>query len=313
MNNTDVEIIQIAESIAKEKGLARELIISSMEQAIEGAAKKKYGYQNAIKAKINLHNGAIKLYKLFQVLENPEDTYTEINLEDAQTFKPDAQIGDSLLQELPSLDIGRVYAQAAKQVIIQTIREAEKEREYKEFKDRIGDMLTGTIKRIEFGNVIVEIGRTEAMLLKDQLLRTDNFRINDRVKAYIKDVKRENLSAQIQLSRTDNMFLAKLLEIEVPEIEEKTVLNEYILLGYSEPSLIYRLGSKTKIAGNSEEAISLVLNSNIQSIIIENSYLKEFKDLSDKKGIVFRSISKPIVGFNYSKGENVEITIIKLN
>ena len=97
------------------------------------------------------------------------------------------------------------------------------------------------------------------------------------------------------------------------EIEEKTVLNEYVLLGYSEPSLIYRLGSKTKIAGNSEEAISLVLNSNIQSIIIENSYLKEFKDLSDKKGIVFRSISKPIVGFNYSKGENVEITIIKLN
>ncbi len=97
------------------------------------------------------------------------------------------------------------------------------------------------------------------------------------------------------------------------EIEEKTVLNEYVLLGYSEPSLIYRLGSKTKIAGNSEEAISLVLNSNIQSIIIENSYLKEFKDLSDKKGIVFRSISKPIVGFNYSKGENVEIIIIKLN
>ncbi len=97
------------------------------------------------------------------------------------------------------------------------------------------------------------------------------------------------------------------------EIEEKTVLNEYVLLGYSEPSLIYRLGSKTKIAGNSEEAISLVLNSNIQSIIIENSYLTEFKDLSDKKGIVFRSISKPIVGFNYSKGENVEIIIIKLN
>ena len=97
------------------------------------------------------------------------------------------------------------------------------------------------------------------------------------------------------------------------EIEEKTLLNEYVLLGYSEPSLIYRLGSKTKIAGNSEEAISLVLNSNIQSIVIENSYLKEFKDLSDKKGIVFRSISKPIVGFNYSKGENVEIIIIKLN
>ena len=223
MSNTDVEIIQIAESIAKEKGLARESIISSMEQAIEGAAKKKYGYQNAIKAKINLNNGSIQLYKLFQVVENPEDTYREINLEDAQKFKQDAQMGDSLLQELPSLDIARVYAQAAKQVMIQTIREAEQDKEYKEFKDRVGDILTGAVKRIEFGHVIVEVGRTEAMVVKDQLLRTDNFRINDRVKAYIKDVKRDNLAAQIQLSRTDNMFLAKLLEIEVPEIEEKTV------------------------------------------------------------------------------------------
>jgi N utilization substance protein A len=224
INNTNIEILQIAESVAKDKGLSRDIIITSMERAIESAGRKKYGQKHNIKAEINHNTGAIRLYKLFDIVENPEDLYTEISLKDAkQRYRDDVQIGEVITQELPPIDLGRVASHNAKQVIVQELKNAEKAKEYEDFKDRIGEVLIGIVKRIEFGNVIVDLGRTEAVINKPNLLKTDNYRINDRIKSYIKDIKRDNINPQIQLSRTDDMMVVKLFEIEVPEIEEKMI------------------------------------------------------------------------------------------
>lgn len=243
---SNIEILQIAESVAKDKGLPRDVIISCMERAIESAGRKKYGQEHNIKAEINHNTGIVRLYRIFDVVEVVENTYNQISLKDAkQRYREDIKINDIITQELPPIDLGRVASQNAKQVIIQELRNAEKEKEYEDFQDRIGEVLTGIVKRIEFGNVIVDLGRTEAVIKKDQLLKTDNYRINDRIKSYIKDVKRDNINPQIQLSRTDNMMVAKLFEIEVPEIEERIIEIKAVV---RDP------GSRAKIAVFSRES-----------------------------------------------------------
>jgi N utilization substance protein A len=270
MSNINIEILQIAEAVAKEKGLSRDIIISSMERAIESAGRKKYGQENNIKAEINQSNGSVRLYRIFDVVDVPQNIYTEISLKDAQQrYKEDIEIGELIIQELPPIDLGRVASQNAKQVIIHEIRSAEKEKEYEDFKGRIGEVITGVVKRIEFGNVIVDLGRTEAIIKKDHLLKTDSYRINDRIKSYIKDIKRDNINPQIQLSRTDDMMVAKLFEIEVPEIEEKIIEIKGVVRDpgsrakiavFSKESGLDALGSCIGIKGSRVKAVINELN-----------------------------------------------------
>lgn len=235
----NLELLQIAEAVAREKSIPRDVVISSMELALSTAARKKYGTENNIKAEISTKTGEVKIYRLFEIVENAEDLFTQISLDDAQRQNPDYKIGDFVSEELPPIDLGRVAAQSAKQVIIQKVKEAEREKQYVDFKDRVGEILRGIVKRIEFGNIYVDIGRTEAIIKRDQLIPNETFKINDRIKAYVQDVRRDPKGPQIFLSRTDGMFLAKLMDIEIPEVYE----------GQIEIKAIARdPGSKAKVA-----------------------------------------------------------------
>ncbi len=233
------EILQIVEAVSREKNIPRAVIIEAMEQAVQLAGRKKYGYENNIKAEINQNTGEILLYRLFQIVEKVENIFTEISLADAISQKPDAKIGEEIIDRLPPIDLGRVAAQTAKQVIVQKVGEAERLRQYEDYKDRKGEILNGVVKRIDFGNIIVDVGRAEAVLKRDQQIRGENFKINDRIKALVIDVRHETKGAQIFLSRTDNQFLAKLFEMEVPEIYDHVIEIKAIA---REP------GSKAKIA-----------------------------------------------------------------
>jgi N utilization substance protein A len=235
----NAEILQIAESVAKEKGISKEVVIHAMEQAIQTAGKRKYGNEHNIRAEINRKTGEISLEKVLDVVEIVEDTFTQISLQDVKITNPDLKLGDIVTEPLPPIDLGRLAAQSAKQVIVQKVREAERDKQYNDFKDRIGEILNGVVKRMEFGDITIDLGRTEAVIKKDQLIRGESFRINDRVKAYVQDVRKERKGPQIFLSRTDNGFLAKLLEIEVPEIYDKIITIKSVA---REP------GSKAKVA-----------------------------------------------------------------
>lgn len=233
------EILQIAESVAREKGITIDIVLTAMENAIQVAGRRKYGHEQNIKADISHKNGEIKLYKVLDVVETVQDTFTEISLSDAKEKNPSYKIGDQVFEPLPPIDLGRVAAQSAKQVIVQKVKEAERDKQYEDFKDRVGEILGGIVKRIEFGEIVVDLGRTEAVIKKDQQIKTELFKINDRVKAYVKDVSKQNRGPQIFLSRTDNMFLAKLMEMEIPEVYE----------GQIEIKAISRdPGSKAKVA-----------------------------------------------------------------
>lgn len=235
----NVEILQIVEAVAREKGLPREQLISAMEQAIATAGRRKYGQENNIKAEINRKNGEIKLFRVLTVVEDLEDYLTQISLEDAKERDLDAKIGDEILELLPPIDLGRVAAQSAKQIIVQKVDEADREKQYNDFKDRKGEILNGIVKRVDFGNVIIDLGRAEAVLSKDQIIRGEIFKVNDRIKAYVQDVRLESKGQQIFLSRTDDQMLAKLFELEVPEIYDKVIEIKAIA---RDP------GSKSKIA-----------------------------------------------------------------
>lgn len=235
----NVEILQIVEAVAREKGLPREQLISAMEQAIATAGRRKYGQENNIKAEINRKNGEIKLFRVLTVVENLEDYLTQISLADAKERDLDAKIGDEILELLPPIDLGRVAAQSAKQIIVQKVNEAEREKQYNDFKNRKGEILNGIVKRVDFGNVIVDLGRAEAMLRRDQVIRGETFKVNDRIKAYVQDVRLESKGPQIFLSRTDDQMLAKLFELEVPEIYDNVIEIKAIA---RDP------GSKSKIA-----------------------------------------------------------------
>ena len=218
-----LELLQIAEAVAREKSINREVVIEAMEDAIQKAAKSRYGSENEIQAKIDPVTGEIKLLRLLEVVETVVNEATEITLKAAKRAKKDIQLGEVLEEDLPPLDFGRVAAQNAKQVIVQKVRDAERERQYEEYRDRIGEVANGTVKRVEYGNVVVDLGRAEAIVRRDESLPRENFRYGDRVRAYIYDVRREQRGPQIFLSRTRPEFMAKLFAQEVPEIYDNIV------------------------------------------------------------------------------------------
>ncbi len=218
-----LELLQIAEAVAREKSIDRDVVIEAMEDAIQKAAKSRYGSENEIQAKIDSATGEIKLSRLLQIVEDVTNEATEITLKAAKRVKKDAAIGDVLDEELPPLDFGRVAAQNAKQVIVQKVRDAERERQFEEYKARTGEVANGSVKRIEYGNVIVDLGRAEAIIRRDESLPRENFRYGDRVRAFIYDVRREQRGPQIFLSRTRPEFMAKLFAQEVPEIYDGIV------------------------------------------------------------------------------------------
>jgi N utilization substance protein A len=214
-----LELLQIAEAVAKEKSIEKEIVISAMAEAIEKAAASKYGAENKIRADIDESNGSIRLLRLLDVVENVEDTFRQITLEDAKKIDPEASIdGPAVEEELPPIDFGRVAAQSAKQVIVQKVRDAERERHFEEFKDRTGEIISGVVKRVEYNSVVVDLGRAEAIIKRDQLLPREAYRPGDRVRAYIYEVRREIRGPQIFLSRTHSDFMANLFAQEVPEI-----------------------------------------------------------------------------------------------
>jgi N utilization substance protein A len=213
-----LELLQIADAVAREKSIDKQVVISAMEEAIQKAAKSRYGQDNEIKAEIDSKTGETRLHRLRLVVEKVENEATEITLDEAQIRNPAAQTGDLIAEPLPPIDFGRIAAQAAKQVIFQKVRDAEREKQFDEYKDRVGEIVHGTVKRVEYGNVVVDLGRGEAFVRRDELLPRETFRTGDRVRAYIYDVRREARGPQIFLSRTHPQFMAKLFAQEVPEI-----------------------------------------------------------------------------------------------
>jgi len=213
-----LELLQIAEAVAREKSIDKTIVLQAMADAIQKAARSRYGQETNIRADISPQTGEMKLQRLMEVVETVEEPARQISLEEARGRNPDAQIGDFIAEQLPPMDFGRIAAQSAKQVIVQKVREAERDRQYEEFKDRIGEIVNGTVKRVEYGNVIVDLGRGEGIIRRDELIPRETFKYGDRVRAYIYDVRREPRGPQIFLSRTHPQFMAKLFTMEVPEI-----------------------------------------------------------------------------------------------
>jgi len=213
-----LELLQIADAVAREKVIEIDLVIEALEEAIQKAARSKYGFENEIRAEIDRKTGDIRLQRLLEVVEEVDNEATQISLPSAQVRNPDARVGDLLSEPLPPIDFGRIAAQTAKQVIVQKVRDAERERQYEEYKDRIGEIVNGIVKRVEYGNVMVDLGRAEAVVRRDEVLPRESFHNGDRVRSYIYDVRQETRGPQIFLSRSHPQFMAKLFAQEVPEI-----------------------------------------------------------------------------------------------
>ena len=215
-----LELLRIVEAVATEKSIDREIILSSMESAIEKAAKTKFGLDNNIRATIDRESGDINLHKVLKIVETPINFNTEISLEHAieKEKKENVKIGDEIFEQLPQVDLGRVAAQTARQVITQSVREAERERQYNDFIEKKGEILGGIVKRLEYGNLIVDLNRAEAIITKDELIPREILKMGDRIKAYCYNVIRENKGQQIFLSRAHPKFMEKLFFQEVPEI-----------------------------------------------------------------------------------------------
>ena len=239
------EMLQVADVVAREKGIERELVIEAMEQAITHAGKRKYGQEHDIRTDIDRETGEIKLMRYLEVVEAVENGDTEITLNEAQERNPAAQIGDIVTDPLPPIDFGRIAAQTAKQVIVQKVREAERARQYEEYKDRVEEIANGLVKRTDFGGLTVDLGRAEAVIRREDLLPRESFRNGDRVRAYIYDVRREPRGPQIFMSRTHPKFMSKLFAQEVPEIYD----------GIIEIDAVARdPGSRAKIAVHSNDS-----------------------------------------------------------
>ena len=218
-----LELLQIAEAVAREKAIDRKIVLGAMEDAIAKAARSRYGSETEVRAEIDPKSGELHLSRHMLVVEAVDNPSSQISLEDARRRHPAAQIGDTIADPLPPLEYGRIAAQSAKQVIVQKVREAERDRQYDEYKDRIGDIVNGVVKRVEYGNVVVDLGRGEAIVRRDEMLPREVFRNGDRIRAYIYDVRREQRGPQIFLSRTHPQFMAKLFAQEVPEIYDGIV------------------------------------------------------------------------------------------
>lgn len=212
------ELLAVADQVARDKSIDRDEVLEAMEEAIQRAGRSKYGHEHDIRAQINRTTGEITLAKYTEVAEEIENESTQITLDEAKEIKKDAELGEFLADPLPPIDFGRIAAQTAKQVIVQKVRDAERARQYMEYKDRTGEIVNGIVKRIEFGNVIVDLGRGEALLRRDETIPREHFNNGERVRAYITDVREEPRGPQIFLSRTHPDFMGKLFAQEVPEI-----------------------------------------------------------------------------------------------
>ena len=213
-----LELIQVADVVAREKGIERDEVIEAMEQAIQKAGRSKYGNEHDIRATIDRISGEIKLVRRTEVVEEVEDEVTQVTLDQAQKQDKTLALGDFIIDPLPPIDFGRIAAQTAKQVIVQKVREAERTRQFHEFKNRVGEIINGIVKRVEFGNVTLDLGRAEAILRRDELLPRESFRNGDRVRAYIYEVREELRGPQIFVSRTHPEFMKGMFKQEVPEI-----------------------------------------------------------------------------------------------
>jgi len=218
-----MELLHVADAVAREKGIERDEVLVAMEQAIQKAGRSKYGHEHDIRATIDRRSGNIALQRFLEVADPVENEFTQITVKAARKSKPDASVGDFIVDDLPPIDFGRIAAQTAKQVIVQKVREAERKKHFNEYKDRIGEIINGTVKRVEYGNVTVDMGRAEAVLRRDECLPREHFKNQDRVRAYIYDVREEARGPQIFLSRTHPMFMAKLFAQEVPEIYDNVI------------------------------------------------------------------------------------------
>lgn len=239
------EILMVADTVAREKNIDREDVFKAMEEAIQKAGHSKYGFEHDIRVNINRKTGAITLARYRAVVDVIENETTELTLAEAQRINPDIKVGEYIIDPLPPIDFGRIAAQTAKQVIMQKVREAERNKQYEEYKEKIGTIINGTVKRVEFGNVIIDMGKTEAVLRRDEIIPRENFKNGDRVRAYVLDVRRETRGPQIFLSRTCPEFMAKLFTSEVPEIYDGLVE----IMGVARDP-----GSKAKIAVRAKDS-----------------------------------------------------------
>ncbi len=251
MQNTEnmprPEIILVADTVAREKNIDREDVLEAMEIAIQKAGRSKYGFEHDIRAHIDRKSGAISLSRYREVVAKPEDIeneVTQLTLDEAKNYDENIKVGEFVIDALPPIDFGRIAAQTAKQVIVQKVRDAERNKQFEEYKEKIGTIVNGTVKRIEFGNAVLDIGKTEAILRRDETIPREKLKNGDRVRAYVLDVRRENKGPQIFLSRTCPEFLAKLFASEVPEIYDGIVK---IVAVARDP------GSKAKIAVKTDD------------------------------------------------------------
>src|SRR5574337_392928 len=242
-----LELLQIVDAVAREKSIDRSIVLASMEDAMQKAARSRYGQETEVRAEINPKTGEIRFSRLLLVVDEVENEATQITLAEAQKKNPSAQIGDWIAESLPPFEYGRIPAQASKQVLVQKIREAERDKQYDVFKDRIGEIINGAVKRVEYGNVVVDLGGAggEAVVRRDELIPREMFRPGDRIRAYVYDVRREARGPQIFLSRTHPQFTAKLFAQEVPEIYDGIV---------EVKSVARDPGSRAKIAVTSNDS-----------------------------------------------------------
>ena len=233
------EIILVADTVAREKNIDKEDVFVAMETAIQKAGRSRYGAEHDIRASIDRKTGAITLARYREVVDEIENEVTQLTLKEAKVYDKNVKVGEFIIDVLPPIDFGRIAAQTAKQVIMQKVRDAERNRQYEEYKEKVGTIVNGTVKRVEFGNVILDIGKTEAVLRRDEIIPREKFKNGDRVRAYVLDVRRETKGPQIFLSRTCPEFMEKLFTQEVPEIYDGIVQ----IMGCARDP-----GSKAKIA-----------------------------------------------------------------
>ena len=277
-----LELLRIVEAVANEKSIDKELVIGSMESAIQKAALTKFGNDNNIEVLIDRESGEIKIQKVLNVVQTVEDSAREITLEDAKKINKeykDLKVGEKIYEELPQIDFGRIAAQSAKQVISSRVREAEKNRQYEDFIDKQGQILSGIIKRLEYGNVIVDLGKAEGVIKKDELIPREILKTGDRVKAYCYEVKKEYKGHQIFLSRAHPQFLAKLFFQEVPEIYEGTIEIKSVardpgsrakICVYSQDSSIDPVGACVGMRGSREKIDIIKWTEDLPTLISES-------------------------------------------
>ncbi|MBH1998416.1 MAG: transcription termination/antitermination protein NusA [Sphingomonadaceae bacterium] len=217
------ELIAIANSVASEKMIDKAIVIEAMEDAIQRAARARYGAENDIRAKLDPDSGDLRLWRVVEVVDVVEDYFKQVDLKQGEKLQKGAVVGDFIVDPLPAIDLGRIDAQSAKQVIFQKVRDAERERQHEEFKDRVGEIITGVVKSVEFGHVVVNLGRAEGVIRRDQQIPREVVRVGDRIRSVVLNVRRENRGPQIFLSRAHPEFMKKLFAQEVPEIYDGVI------------------------------------------------------------------------------------------